>query len=143
MSGHTAFPWTFHETTIKVDPCAGMVDRGCKIILLGSKAAANRKLLEALPHMVEVLENVASVPIPFAGWREKIAEQARDALISAGLMKHKSELKPCPFCSCDSMDVDVVTDRDRPAVQCRCCGIYGPDGGNVADAIERWNRRHS
>lgn len=51
-------------------------------------------------------------------------------------------LEPCPFCGESSdLTVRVYEHHDDAYVQCRECTTCGPDGGDRAGAIAKWNHR--
>lgn len=50
-------------------------------------------------------------------------------------------LMPCPFCG-ENSDLHVYEHYDDDAyVQCRECTTCGPDGGDFAGAVIKWNTR--
>ena len=49
------------------------------------------------------------------------------------------EMKSCPYCGCQKMDVFPTLVRVFFAVRCAACRMYGPHAGNEDCAVERWN----
>jgi Lar family restriction alleviation protein len=59
-------------------------------------------------------------------------------------MSDDKELKPCPFCGGEDLDIvslAVVMDRDWWTVDCNDCAISGPMGLGEEKAIKSWNTR--
>ena len=62
-----------------------------------------------------------------------------------------SELKPCPFCGCTTLNKIVVTDRGAKnrmwskilswRVECDNCGAMSGETSNEENATFAWNRR--
>lgn len=52
----------------------------------------------------------------------------------------REALEPCPFCG-ENSDLRVYEHYDDAYVQCRECTTCGPDGGDRAGAIAKWNHR--
>jgi Lar family restriction alleviation protein len=52
------------------------------------------------------------------------------------------ELKPCPFCG--SEDLDIESGYDHAYVICERCETEGPaiSNGSALEACEAWNTRH-
>lgn len=50
------------------------------------------------------------------------------------------ELKPCPFCGGEKLQVVSVYGEDF-YVDCLTCTTCGPSGGTHNEAQELWNRR--
>lgn len=55
--------------------------------------------------------------------------------------------KPCPFCSCDYIEISVVRanpetgDTGSAIAECTSCGAQGPSAGSSLDAARAWNSR--
>lgn len=47
------------------------------------------------------------------------------------------QIKPCPFCG--SNDLSVLELSNKSYVRCGKCYVYGPDGKDKEEAIERWD----
>lgn len=50
-----------------------------------------------------------------------------------------SEVKPCPYCGCQKVEVFPTFASGFFAVRCYACHIYGPHSEKEDCAIERWN----
>jgi hypothetical protein len=50
-------------------------------------------------------------------------------------MPEKLNLLPCPFCGGPG-----VLSRDE--VECKQCGAFGPDAGDIGESVALWNTRH-
>ena len=50
-----------------------------------------------------------------------------------------SELKLCPFCGCE--ELNVFGWSDQYWVNCPRCETEGPSGETKTEAIDAWNRR--
>lgn len=51
------------------------------------------------------------------------------------------ELKPCPFCGSENVNIDADIDDYWYWVYCQECETRGPISTVGLDAIEAWNRR--
>lgn len=73
----------------------------------------------------------------------KLAEHTPNQATDSTKPAEREELLPCPFCGEPSdLTVHVYGNGDDDAyVQCRECTTCGPDGGDRAGAIAKWNHR--
>lgn len=51
------------------------------------------------------------------------------------------EIKPCPFCEGDDVQIDNIMRADPWWVACKGmnCRCYGPNGNTREEAIKKWN----
>lgn len=137
-AGPTKFPWVFKD--MQGGTCRYALESPHDIseyIYLGGECAdANRRLLEALPQMVEALRNVAKADTQFVTL-QSITAEVRDALRAAGLLEPDwaGPVNEAVKCldeardkACAAADYDAASEiRDA---MCAATKI-----------IERWNRR--
>lgn len=50
-----------------------------------------------------------------------------------------SEVKPCPYCGCQKVEVFPTFASGFFAVRCYACHMYGPNSEKEDCAVERWN----
>ena len=53
------------------------------------------------------------------------------------------ELKPCPFCSCGTVELEVVSMNNESIswVHCNGCSACGPEIDTKENAVKFWNTR--
>jgi Lar family restriction alleviation protein len=56
-------------------------------------------------------------------------------------LEYKEELKPCPFCGDESVNVFKSIDRDIWYASCNKCGVRTEGDTSEELAIDKWNRR--
>ena len=59
-------------------------------------------------------------------------------------VKKEVKVKNCPFCNADEKILSIMNkgfDIGHSKIECRVCGMSGPDATNEAEAVMLWNNR--
>lgn len=56
---------------------------------------------------------------------------------------HKHELRPCPFCGSEDLNLDNLGQRNDWFVNCNICEIQQIANYTEAQAVALWNRRET
>lgn len=56
-------------------------------------------------------------------------------------LEYKEELKPCPFCGCGVIELEIESHTGGIYAVCSGCGCRMEEQKNEKDAVWLWNRR--